>query len=211
MASIQARPARIPTDPYNKSMGAFPQPKVSVDEYFRMDRVSEVPLEFHDGDVFPISSVSFAHGVIAANLSRALGNRLTGIPCRTLIQVRVRASASNYVRPDVAVVCGEPQLTDSSRETLVNPKIVFEILSPSTADYDYGGKFALYRKVRSIEEYVLISQYVPVVEIFRRQPDESWTLHSIDKLDGSVELGSLQITLPLAEIYQGLTLNEPSE
>jgi len=187
------------------------QPKVSVEEYFRMDRVSEAPLEFHDGEVFQISAVSFAHGAISANLSRAIGNRLAGVPCRTLIQVRVRASASNYVRPDVAVVCGEPHLADSSHETLVNPKVVFEILSPSTADYDHGGKFALYRKVRSIEEYVLISQHLPVVEIFRRQPDESWTLRSIEKLDASVDFGSLQITLPLAEIYQCLSLSEPTE
>ena len=99
------------------------------------------------------------------------------------------------------VVCGKPVFTDEDQDTVTNPKVIVEILSPSTADYDYGGKFALFRTLPSFEEYLLIAQEEPRIEVFRKMPDDRWILSSYVGLDATVRVESLEIDLPLAEIY----------
>ena len=175
---------------------------MTVEEYLAYDRAAEVKSEYHDGELFPSSvSMSVRHSRISANVIASLITLLRSTSCRVYTPTRVRVNARKYFYPDVFVVCGQVQLTDETQDTITNPKVIFEILSPSTADYDLGGKFQLYRSLPSFEEYVALSQDDPQVHVFRRTPNDVWTLTTYDGLEASFNLESLGITVSLAEIY----------
>ena len=131
--------------------------------------------------------------------------QLRNSSCYVTTTLRVRVSPKKYLYPDLLVYCGEPQLTDEVEDTITNPNVIFEILSPSTTDYDQGGKFRLYQQLPSFEEYVLVSQDTPRVEVSRKTSDDTWQTTTYKVLDASFPLESLGITLPLSEIYARLT------
>lgn len=188
-------------------MGALSIPKLSVEEYLTLDRVAEVPSEFHDGEMFPIEAVSIEHVKISQQLVAWILQRLRGTKCQLLsAPLRVRVSATKFVLPDLFVVCGSPELTDEHQDTVTNPKVVIEILSPSTADYDYGHKFRLYQRMASFEEYVLVSQDEPRVDRYRKSAQNRWNLSIYIGLEAVVPIESLSLSLPLAEIYAGIEL-----
>ena len=190
-------------------MGVLPVAKLSVEEYLALDRVAEVPSEYHDGVMLPIETASVAHSAIQVNLARRLAERLDDKPCRVYaLSLRVRATPAKYLLPDLMIVCGKLALTDEHQDTLTNPKVIVEVLSPSTKDYDYGTKFALYRLIESFEEYILVAQDQPRVEIFRKTPDKRWLLSTYEGLDAAAEVGSLGISFQLAEVYAGVELPE---
>jgi Uma2 family endonuclease len=183
-------------------MSASPVPKLSVEEYLALDRVAERRSEYYDGEMFPVIAASWEHGRIALSTAHLLFERLRGHPCRAVNStVRLRVGPTKFVYPDFMVVCGKPVFTEEGQDTITNPKVIVEILSPSTADHDYGGKFALYRNLPSFEEYLLIAQDEPRIEVFRKMPDGRWILSSYVGLEAAVRIESLEIDLPLAEIY----------
>jgi Uma2 family endonuclease len=183
-------------------MGALPAaPKMTVAEYLIVDEKAERPSEYHDGELFPIVDASVNHAAIIANVAHEAKRKLADSPCRTFVTPRVRASARNFVLPDVAIVCGPVERALESQDAIVNPRVVLEILSPSTADFDYGGKFALYRGLSSLQEYVLIAQNQPLIEIFRKTPEGNWTLFSYRGVDTVLRLQTLNIEIPLNQIY----------
>ena len=176
--------------------------KFSVEEYLAIDRSAEVPSEFHDGELFPIETASPRHARLSVKLSVAIEPRLGGSTCRLVSNsIRVRVSPTKFLVPDLTVYCGEPVLTDEHQDTLTNPKVIIEILSPSTNDYDYGEKFWLYRRLPSFVEYVLVSQSELCVEVFRLTPDHRWMLSTYQGLDAVFAIESLGITIPLSDIY----------
>lgn len=180
-------------------------PKLSVEEYLRVDRAAELKSEYHDGDMFPIAAVSLQHAVIVPNVCYSLIGSLKGGRCRVASSpIRVRVSPTKFVYPDIMVYCEQPDLTDEVRDTITNPKVIVEILSPSTADYDYGGKFTFYRLLASFEEYLLVAQDQPRVEVFRKMPDSRWLLTTYEGLEASVKVESVEISLPLSEFYAGV-------
>ncbi len=186
-------------------MSAAPVVKLSVEEYLAADRVAERQSEYHDGEMFPIADVTWEHGLIVGNTAHALVQRLEKTPCRLAVSpVRVRATSTKFLFPDIMIVCGKPAFTDEAADTITNPKLIVEVLSPSTADFDYGGKFALYRRLATLDEYVLIAQDKPNVDVFFRSPDGRWILSSTESLEASVKLDSLGIALPMAELYSGV-------
>ena len=186
-------------------MSANALPRLTGEAYLAMDRAAEWKSEFHDGEMFRIEAVSFNHAVVGVNVAASLKVRLAGTGCRALgAPLRVRVSPVQYVYPDFQIVCGRPELTDENPDTLVNPKVVIEILSPSTEGYDHGAKFELYRRLSSVEEYVLISQSKPMVEVFMKQSEHSWSLTIFDGLQQLVRLQSVGIEFPLAELYDGV-------
>ena len=137
--------------------------------------------------------------------------RLLGHPCQVAnSSIRIRVSPTKFVYPDLVVVCGNPAFTDELRDTITNPKIIVEVLSRSTADYDYGGKFSLYRSLVSFEEYLLIAQDEPRIEVFRKTEDRRWILTSYEGIEDTVRVESLDISLPLSEIYMGVALRTVS-
>ena len=118
--------------------------------------------------------------------------------------VRARISASKYVYPDLVLVCGKLVTADDRAETVVNPKVIVEILSPKTEGYDYHRKFDFYRQIATFEEYILIAQDQPRIEIFRKAPDSTWNLSTYEGGGAVARVQSLEIELPLKEIYAGV-------
>lgn len=187
------------------NMGALAVPKLTVDEYLAADRIAELKSEYHEGEVFPIVAATLAHGRLAAQFIGGLVQRLKGGPCLVAASpVRVRISPTRFVYPDVMVICGAPVYTDAEADTITNPKAIVEILSPSTADYDYGAKFQFYRMLSSFEEYVLVSQNERRVEVFRRTPDKRWILSTYDGAHTSFPMDSLGLSIPLDDLYGGV-------
>lgn len=187
-------------------MGALPVTRISVEEYLAADRVAELRSEYHDGEVFPVVAASWPHSLLVANLAGLVTAQLRGNQCRAAIAPRVRATARNYVYPDLAAVCGQPHLLDVHADILLNPQVVVEVLSPSTADFDYGGKFALYQTLTSLQEYVLVSQDAYLVEVYRRVAESQWMLSSYAGVDAVVPVECLGIRLPLTELYAGVEI-----
>ena len=185
-------------------MGAFPIPGISVEEYLRLDDESELPLEYHDGEVFEIDGASPAHAAIGANVARRLSERLDDLPCRAYNPARVRVSPSKYLYPDLLVVCGNLVTTDDRAKSILNPEVIVEILSPNTEGYDYHRKFAFYRQIATFEEYILIAQDQPKIEVFRKAPENRWILSTYEGPGAIARVESLEIELPLDQIYAGV-------
>lgn len=115
-----------------------------------------------------------------------------------------------YVYPDISVVCGPPEFDpdDPKKTTIINPRVIAEVLSDSTESYDRGGKFEACREIPSLHEYVLVSQHEPLVEVFLRQTEGAWLFNAWKGLETATALRSLEITLPLSEIYAGLKFKQ---
>ena len=121
--------------------------------------------------------------------------------------MRVRVSSTGlYTYPDVLVVCGEPQFLDERRDTLLNPNLIVEVLSPSTEAYDRGRKFEQYQSVESVSEYLLVSSERVSAMLFTRQPDGRWILTTAGRLDDSLDLQSVGCRLALADLYEKVDL-----
>jgi Uma2 family endonuclease len=183
-------------------MASLADSLVSPEEYLRREREAEYKSEYIDGQIVAMSGATEKHNLITGDIYLELRSALRGRPCRVYmsdLRVRVR---SNYTYPDIAVVCEEPRFQDSALDTLLNPVLILEVLSKTTERYDRGIKFGYYRKIESLQEYVLVSQDAAHVESFPRQPDGKWLLTEVDGLNASVQLASLQVAFKLAEIYR---------
>jgi Uma2 family endonuclease len=178
-------------------------PRVSEDEYLRLDRAAEYKSEFLDGEIFAMSGGSLRHSLLASNWTTWMSNQLKGKGCRVFTSdARVRtAKTGSYLYPDVSVVCGGPQTHENSNDILINPQLVIEVLSPSTAGYDRGKKFERYREIESLRDYLLIHADSPHVEHFARQQDASWIFREYCGLEAAVPIASLDCIVGLAEVY----------
>ena len=184
-------------------MSAQSVPRLTPEEYLALDRAAEFKSEYLDGEVFAMSGGTFVHATLAARLATELNNALAGKGCRVATSdARVRATKTTYVYPDVSVVCGKPVL--EGNDILLNPVLIVEVLSDSTERYDRGLKFARYRRIESLEEYVLVAQADPRVEVFRRQTDGSWSLWEYDGTAATARLTSLGVEIPLVRLYQDI-------
>lgn len=186
-------------------MGAFAVPRLTPEEYLERDRAAEFKSEFHDGGVFPISNVSWRHSQIVIALGECLRVRLKRGPCGIgASPMRVRVTERHYVCPDVIVLCDKPAFTDDKVDTITDPKVLIEVLSPSTADYDRGGKSVLYRNIPSLAEYVIVAQDSPLAEVIRRTGPNQWTTTVHEGPDAILEIPSIGVSIPLAEIFEGI-------
>ncbi len=150
-----------------------------------------------------MSGGSLRHSRISTRLTSSLDAALRNTKCTVVnSDLRVRASSGGpFFYPDAAVFCGPPELADEWADTLLNPTAIFEVTSPSTEAYDRGAKFAKYRGIASLREYVLVSQSEPLIELFTRQADGKWLLSEFAGRDAVCKLDSIGCDLPLASIY----------
>ena len=177
---------------------------ISPEEYLEFEKTSEGRHEYHDGEMFAMSGGTFPHVLIASNLVREVGNRLKDECSVVGFDARVHIESRGlYTYPDVVIVCGPAKISKPSG-SLLNPKVIFEVLSKSTERYDRGAKFESYRKIASLEEYILVSQWDFAVDQFRRNEAGRWELTEIRGEDNVLELTSVQITVPLKPIYKGV-------
>jgi Uma2 family endonuclease len=190
-------------------MSAQPRPRLTPDEYLKIERAAEFKSEYYGGHMYAMSGGSYAHGLIIANIVAKLWQGLAGKGCSvTASDVRLRVSALGlYTYPDTAVVCGTPAFADDQADTLLNPALLIEVLSPSTEAHDRGFKFAQYRQLESLREYALVSQIEPRVEIFRRQASREWLLSESTGLDATCRFDSVGCGVALAEIYQQVSFS----
>lgn len=178
---------------------------MSEEEYLAFERAAEEKHEYADGEIFAMSGGTIEHSEIAANIIGELRNAISGRGCRVLTSdMRIKVPATGrYVYPDGAVVCGRPEFTDEARDTLLNPRVIIEVLSDSSEAYDRGDKFAGYRSIASFQEYIVASQKEPRIEVFTRQPDGSWMLR-IHGPGAQVSLTSLGCTIEVDRVYAGV-------
>lgn len=155
--------------------------KLSPEEYLVFERASETKHEYADGEIFAMSGGTLAHSLLATNIARELGLALRGRGCRVLnSDMRIKISSTGrYVYPDVSMLCEQPLYEDETRDTLLNPSLIVEVLSDSSEKYDRGDKFTQYRSIASLEDYILVSQHTVLIEHFRRQADGSWRYRAL--------------------------------
>ena len=181
---------------------------LTPEEYLARERAADFRSEYFRGEMFAMSGASWEHNLIKENLAGETRNQLKGGPCLVVSSdQRVKISATGlYAYPDLVVVCDEPRLEDEFLDTLLNPRVIVEVLSDSTEKYDRGTKFAHYRQLPSVREYVMVSQDRLLVERFVRQPDDTWLLAEFSGLTATFEYGTIDARVPLSEIYRGVNL-----
>lgn len=185
-------------------MSALAQPRYTPEEYLEMERAAPYKSEYYAGEIFAMAGASPMHNLIVMNVGAGLVPRLRGTPCATLASdMKVECGPSGlFSYPDVSVVCGEMRFHDDAEDMLTNPILLVEVLSPTTEAHDRGAKFAQYRRLESLREYVLVSQTEARVEVFTRGPEGRWTFVEAIGMDAECPLSSLGIALPLAEVYE---------
>src|SRR5258707_5743024 len=190
-------------------MAASRQPRLTPEEYLEIERRAEFRNEYYNGQMYAMSGGSLRHAIIIANLIQRLANALEGRPCTVVSNdLRLRVSPEGlYAYPDLIVVCGPPKLADAHNDTLEKPTFLAEVLSPSTEAYDRGFKSSQYRKIESLQEYALISQDEPHVEVYRRQPSGDWLLSESAGLDAVCRFASLDCQVALTAIYARVTFS----
>lgn len=184
-------------------MASHAHPAVTVAEYLSRERQSEQKSEFLEGEVVAMGGASRKHNLIAGNIFAAWHAQLKGRDCEIYKgDMRVRIPSSDfYAYPDVVVVCGRPRFEDDNFDTLTNPALIVEVLSKSTEAFDRGGKFARYRTIPSLKDYVLVSQEAVCLEHFSRQESGRRLLSASAGLENVLEFGSIQCRLALREVY----------
>jgi Uma2 family endonuclease len=190
-------------------MSAQAQSLLTPEQYLEAERAAEFRNEYYGGHVCAMSGGCYQHAQIIGGLIHELGNARKKRPCSVVPNdLRLRVSPDGlYTYPDVVVICGDPQFADNLKDTLLNPALIVEVLSPSTEAYDRGFKAQQYRTLESLEEYVLVSQAEPRVEVFRRQPGGHWLLSEAIGLEAVCRFESLDCAIPLADIYDKVTFS----
>jgi len=179
------------------------QPWISPEEYLERERRATYRSEYIDGEMFAMAGASRQHNRIVTNLVTGLDTQLKSRPCNVYSNdMRIHVPSTGYFTyPDVVVTCGKEEFTDAHNDILVNPLLIIEVLSDSTASYDRGKKFEHYQELESFVEYVLIHQHTPRTEQFFRQTATEWLYTDTRGEESIVTLRSLNCSLPIREIY----------
>lgn len=179
---------------------------VTLDDFLATLNLGEERKELVDGRIMVMEATTLAHALIVTNLSVALGNALPETSCRVLSQgTLVKAGRSdNVFLPDVLVICGAAQLERLQGDLLLNPVVIAEVLSESTLNYDHGTKWRNYRRIPSLQEYLLVRQDEPRVEQYRQRENGMWLFSETMGMDASVRLESIGATVTFAEVYRNV-------
>jgi Uma2 family endonuclease len=183
-------------------MSARPLPYVTPEEYLADDREAEFRSEYIDGQVFAMSGGSRNHSFLIAGISRELGILLADRPCNVSVtELRLQiAPEGAYLYPDVMVVCEDDQT--GVRDMITNPVLVVEVLSPTTERWDRVRKFGQYRRLKTLREYLLVSQDEMRIEWYTRRDDGEWVYREASGPDGICRLEQLGVEIPLAAVYR---------
>lgn len=181
----------------------------TVDEYLAMEEVAEYKSEYYNGKIYAMSGGSGDHSLIQGNLITRLNERLRATPCRVFTSdMRLLVEQSTfYTYPDATVVCGKVQFAPERNDVLLNPTVVIEVLSPSTRNYDRTQKFSFYKKVPSVQDYVLVESTRAHVECLHRA-GRQWVLEMYNGPDARLKIESLNIEIPLSELYEKVSWME---
>lgn len=184
-------------------MNAPPQKKYSPEEYLDLERAAEYKSEYYQGEIFAMAGASRNHNRVTENLSINIGLFLRGKSCRSFSRdMRTHIPENGlYTYPDFLVVCGKEEFLDEQKDTLLNPKVIIEVLSKGTGSYDRGDKFELYRSISTLVEYILIDSRRIKAEVWRREGGFWLLAFETRDREASIELTSIGLTLSLRDIY----------
>jgi Uma2 family endonuclease len=180
-----------------------PSCRLTDGEYLEIERAAEFKSEFFEGEMFAMAGGTPQHSLISANIAGEIGFRLkksSYTVYNSNLRLKIEATGL-FTYPDLSVICGPLQFAEGTKDTVLNPSLLVEVLSNSTEAFDRGKKFEHYRQIPSLQAYLLVSQKEPRIEQFIRQSDGCWMLNEAVGLDATLELPSLQISLPLAEVF----------
>lgn len=186
-----------------------PETTYSIEEYFELEAQSIEKLEYYDGKITKMPGASYVHNRVATNVLVALGYALQDSKFEvnnsdTKIHI---PSIESFVYPDAVVICEKPLFYQNRVDTILNPLLVVEVLSPSTEDYDRGEKFYLYRSLPSFKEYVVIHQNHILLSTFYRLNERDWRTNDVDNLAEAIDLQSVGVKIKLSDIYRGIEVS----
>ena len=182
---------------------------ITPDEYLALEEQADHKSEYYNGEISAMSGASNNHNLITGNVHAALHQLLSKRPCRTYVNdMRLLTGPKGlYTYPDVMVVCGKIEFAPKRDDTVMNPVVIVEVLSDSTKGYDRGEKFAMYRKILSLKEYVMIDQTQPYVEHYRRD-GHFWVFEALETIDAILTITALECEIPLAVMYEKIEWQE---
>ena len=190
----------------NPTLEELPR-KISVAEYLELLRKSDERLEYVDGVVIAMAGESLPHNEVAGNIYSELKVEFRGRSCKVYFEgIKIRVSSTQYRYPDVVALCGTPQIDSQEPPSLLNPQVIFEVLSPSTEEFDKGDKFAEYKQIASLMDYILISQEKMNVVHYARQSPTQWIVTEFTNAEDIIVLAPLGVSLTIAAIYQEIEL-----
>jgi len=192
---------REPVAAYGKSL-------FTPEEYLEWEKEQTGKHEFFQGEIFAMSGAGSRHNLIFSNLFGELFIKLKGKSCKPYgSDMRIHIPQNTlYTYPDISVICRDIINTDIDEDTVILPSVLFEILSPSTRNYDRGDKFKLYRDIPSLKEYIMVDSTSILLETFRINSTGHWELEEYKKLQENLEISSLSLSIPITDIYQGTKL-----
>ncbi len=175
---------------------------VTPEEYLAREEKAEHKSEYRNGEIVALAGGSANHNQIAVNITTSLAQQLKPKGCRVFTSdLRLHiAKRGLYTYPDVMIICGRLEFVPGRNDTVTNPIVIFEVLSQSTEVYDRTLKFAMYRQIPSLQDYVLIDQTKPYIDYFRRE-GHFWVLEALERIDTTLTLRSLDVSIPLETIY----------
>lgn len=188
-------------------MSVIPKPLISENEYLELERQADIKSEYYQGEIFAMAGATKEHNKIVASIIGAISQALKGRKDCSYFPSDLRVHNNEnglYTYPDVIIVCGKEEYLDDKFDTLLNPTVIFEVLSPATEDYDMGTKFKLYRTIPSLKNYVLISSTEFAGEVYTRS-DGNWILSTAKDKDDYIYISAIDYNLALSDVYAQIT------
>lgn len=189
-------------------MSALAILKFTVDEYLAEEEKSTVKHEYYKGEIFAMAGASIAHNSVCSNVHVEIGAHLKNKKCKVFqsdLKIHIQSN-SLFTYPDLSIVCNGVKTLPNYPDVVINPSIIIEVLSPTTQDYDRGGKFKLYRDIETLTEYILISSKEILVEKYTKQPNDSWLLTEFKTVNDALEIIGIGMKLKLLTIYNEVTI-----
>ena len=182
-------------------MSSPPKTHLAPEEFLEAERKAESKSEYLQGEIFPRPGGSWPHNLVVANTFCSLRSQLHPQNCEILVSDMRVGSAGFFAYPDLVVYCGEPRFLDEQEDTLLNPFLIVEVLSPATELYDVARKFEEYQLIESLQEYLLISSDRVHADLYTRQPVRGWLFRTGGRREDSIKIPSVGCVLNLADIY----------
>ena len=184
-------------------MPAIKKTLISETDYLEEERKALAKSEYYKGEVFAMSGASSKHNRIVASIIISIGQYLKNGKCYIYpSDLRVHNPANGlYTYPDVTIVCGKEEYLDEEFDTLLNPTVLIEVLSPTTEEYDRGTKFKLYRSIPSLKNYIMIGSTEISAEIYTRMENNEWKLSMVKEKEGIIHISAIEYDLALTDVY----------
>lgn len=183
---------------------------ITPEEYLALEEKSRDKHEYWFGEMYMMAGATRRHNVISGNTYVAFREKLAKKACQVYVaDVRLRIQKDDaYTYPDIMVVCGKTELDPRQQDTIMNPKVIVEVLSASTQEYDRNEKFKMYRSIPSLEHYLMIEQTQPYIESYRRE-GRFWVLETLEGMDAVLKVRALDLEIPLIEVYAQIDWSQP--